>query len=104
MTIINFYCIEDDVNQFLHSFLTNVVVENNKKVIIYSENQEKINKLDESLWTMKKTSFLPHLKINEEGFEETPLLIDTSVINLEIENDNKYLINVDDMKKWLENL
>lgn len=33
------------------------------------------------------------------AYEETPLLIDTSVINLEIENDNNSLINVDDMKK-----
>lgn len=33
------------------------------------------------------------------AYEETPLLIDTSIINLEIENDNNSLIKVDDMKK-----
>ena len=73
MTNINFYCIEEDINQFLHTFLTNVVVENKKKVIIYSEHQEKIDKLNDILWTMKKTSFLPHLKIDDKGFEETQL-------------------------------
>ena len=30
---------------------------------------------------LKKTSFLPHLKINEEGFEETPLLISNEIKN-----------------------
>ena len=33
------------------------------------------------------------------AYEETPLLIDTSVINLEIENDNNSLIKVDNMRK-----
>ncbi|MDD2839959.1 MAG: DNA polymerase III subunit chi [Rickettsiales bacterium] len=74
MININFYCIEEDINQFLYSFLTKLS-ENQKKVIIYSENQEKIDKLDGLLWTMKKTAFLPHLKNTDKGWEKTPLLI-----------------------------
>ncbi|HSQ97937.1 MAG TPA: DNA polymerase III subunit chi [Rickettsiales bacterium] len=74
MSNINFYCIEEDINQFLYSFLTKLV-DSQKKVIIYSENQEKMDKLDELLWTMKKTAFLPHLKHTDKGWDRTPLLI-----------------------------
>lgn len=102
MTSINFYCIEEDINQFLHTFLINVVVENKKKVIIYSEHQEKIDKLDDTLWTMKKTSFLPHLKIDEKGFEETPLLISNKLEN-PINADFLLISNFLDSKEFLNN-
>ena len=102
MTNINFYCIEEDINQFLHTFLTNVVVENKKKVIIYSEHQEKIDKLDDTLWTMKKTSFLPHLKIDDKGFEETPLLISNRLEN-PIHADFLLISNFLDNKEFLNN-
>lgn len=81
MININFYCIEEDMNQFLYSFLTKLV-ENQKKVIIYSENQEKADKLDELLWTMKKTAFLPHLKNTDKGWDKTPLLISNKKENI----------------------
>lgn len=74
MKEINFYCIEEDGNQFIYTFLSKLI-EKGKKVIVYSENQEKIAKLDDTLWTMKKTDFLPHLLYNEQGAEETPVLI-----------------------------
>jgi len=74
MKEINFYCIEEDANIFLYTFLSKLV-EKGKKVIIYSENQEKITKLDDTLWNIKKTGFLPHLLYDEFGAEETPVLI-----------------------------
>jgi hypothetical protein len=49
---------------------------------------------------MKKFLFLALMLLNFAlAYEETPLLIDTSVINLEIENNNNSLINVENMKK-----
>lgn len=102
MTSINFYCIEEDINQFLYTFLTNVVVENKKKVIIYSEHQDKIDKLDDTLWTIKKTGFLPHLKIDEKGFEETPLLISNKLEN-PINADFLLISNFLDNKEFLNN-
>lgn len=74
MKEINFYCIEEDINTFLYIFLSKLI-EKDKKVIVYSESSEKIEKLDSILWTMKKTGFLPHLLYDEKGAENTPVLI-----------------------------
>lgn len=74
MKEINFYCIEEDINGFLHNFLSKLV-EKNKKVFIYSENIEKMEKLDNMLWTLKKVDFLPHSLYNDIGSEKTPIII-----------------------------
>ena len=74
MKEINFYSIEDDVNVFLYNFLSEIVNQN-KRVMIFSESPEKMAKLDETLWTMKKTGFLPHLLVNDAGAEKTPVII-----------------------------
>ena len=74
MKEINFYCIEEEVNSFLFSFLLRLT-KSNKKVVIYSENMDKIEKLDSMLWCMTKTDFLPHLLDTESGAEDTPVLI-----------------------------
>lgn len=74
MKEINFYCIEEDVNLFLFSLLSKLI-DNGKKIIVYSESQEKMEKLDSLLWTQKKTSFLPHLIQGEKGDTLTPILI-----------------------------
>ena len=41
MKEINFYCIEEEVNNFLYNFLSKLV-DKEKRVFIYSENTEKI--------------------------------------------------------------
>lgn len=74
MKEINFYCIKEDANVFLYSFLSKLI-EKDKRVIIYSENQEKIKKLDDTLWNMKKVGFLPHLIENEKFAEQTPIVL-----------------------------
>ena len=74
MKEINFYCIEEDINGFLYNFLSKLV-EKNKRVFIYSENMEKMEKLDNMLWTLKKVDFLPHLLYNDSGSEKTPIII-----------------------------
>jgi len=49
---------------------------------------------------MKKILFLTlMLALSAIAYEEVPLLIDTSMINVEIEKDNKDLIEVKNMKK-----
>lgn len=85
MKEINFYCIEEDGNSFLYTFLSKLI-EKGKKVVVYSENQEKIAKLDDTLWTIKKTGFLPHLLYNESGAKDTPVLISNT-------KENKYSSN-----------
>lgn len=74
MKEINFYCIEEDINNFLYNFLSKLI-DKSKRVFIYSENIEKMEKLDNMLWTLKKVDFLPHLLNKDKGLEETPIII-----------------------------
>ena len=48
---------------------------------------------------MKKLIILSLLFIPAFAYEEVPLLIDTSLINVEIEQDDKDLIQLQNMKK-----
>ena len=48
---------------------------------------------------MKKLIILSLLIFPVFAYEEVPLLIDTSTINIEIEKDNKDLIKLQNMKK-----
>lgn len=74
MKEINFYCIEEDINVFLYSFLFKLI-EKGKRVIVYSESPEKMERIDNMLWNIKKVGFLPHLLYNENGAEDTPIII-----------------------------
>lgn len=88
MKEINFYCIEEDANSFLYNFLSKLVDKGNK-IFIYSENTEKMEKLDNTLWTMKKVEFLPHLLYNDEGAEETPIIISNQKEN---KNNSNFIL------------
>ena len=88
MKEINFYCIEEEVNNFLYNFLSKLV-DKNKRVFIYSENNEKMEKLDNALWTMKKIDFLPHLLYNDEGVEDTPIMISNKKDN---KNNSNFIL------------
>ena len=48
---------------------------------------------------MKKLIILSLLFIPAFAYEEVPLLIDTSMINIEVEQDDKDLIQLQNMKK-----
>lgn len=80
MKDINFYCIEEDANSFLYSFLSKLI-EKNKRVIVYSESLEKMEKLDNMLWSHKKTEFIPHLLGHEKNAERTPIIISNTKDN-----------------------
>lgn len=88
MKEINFYCIEEEVNNFLYNFLSKLVDKGNR-IFIYSEKAEKMEKLDNALWTMKKVEFLPHLLYNDEGVEETPIIISNQKEN---KNNSNFIL------------
>ena len=48
---------------------------------------------------MKKLIIFSLLFMSALAYEEVPLLIDTSIINVEVEKDNKDLIKIQNMKK-----
>lgn len=88
MKEINFYCVEEEVNNFLYNFLSKLVDKGNR-IFIYSENTEKMEKLDNALWTIKKVEFLPHLLYNDKGAEETLIIISNQKEN---KNNSNFIL------------
>jgi DNA polymerase IIIc chi subunit len=98
---INFYCIEEDFNLFLYSFLFKLI-NNDKRVLIYIDSQDnKIENLNSFLWSHRKTDFLPHLLDTDKGAKETPIVISKNKIN---KNNADFLLITDfiDDKDFLD--
>ena len=56
-----FYCISGNINQFLFTFLYQLVNKNSKKVLLYSEHENLLENLNNLFWEeCKDTMFLPH--------------------------------------------
>ena len=75
MTTINFYCIDESISDFTYNLLYQLVVKNNKKVFLYSNSMEKLEKLNTFLWqTGKSSDFLPHSLITDKNLTDKLLL------------------------------
>jgi DNA polymerase IIIc chi subunit len=89
MAIINFYCVDGDINGFLYIFLQKLVEKNNK-ILMYSTNQEKALVLDKYLWSFRQLDFLPHLLSTDKGADKTPIVITNNFNN--VNNANVLMI------------
>lgn len=56
---INFYHCNDILHKSIASVLLKIL-EENKKALIYCNNQDLINQIDDGLWSFSKTKFIPH--------------------------------------------
>jgi len=86
---INFYQIDDVLYKSIVPLLFKVL-EENKKALIYCQNEQQLNEIDNSLWSFSKTKFLPHGTKNDKiDSIKQPILLTNK-----LENDNKanYLI------------
>lgn len=77
MTSINFYCINESISNFIYDLLYQLVMKNDKKVLLYSNSYEKLEKLNSFLWQAGKSSdFLPHSLITDDDITDKLLLSD----------------------------
>ena len=77
MTSVNFYCINESIPDFIYDLLYQLVVKNNKKVLLYSNSIEKLEKLNTFLWeTGKDSDFLPHSLITDDIIDDKLILSD----------------------------
>jgi DNA polymerase-3 subunit chi len=86
---INFYqCFETLARSVAPLLLK--VLEENKKVLIYS-NQTQIKEIDDTLWSYGKNKFIPHITIFDKDFDlkRQPILISNKEEN---SNDADYLV------------
>lgn len=75
------------------------ILEENKKILIYSKDTTLINSLDNGLWSFGKNKFIPHITIFDQEFERQniPLTKQPIVITNEEKNSNQadYLVLLD---------
>ena len=89
---INFYQTNDLIHKSIAPILTKIL-EDGKRALIFSKNQELLNQIDEGLWSFSKTKFIPHGLAQEEIPPlKQPILLTKEPKNLNAAN---YLIMLD---------
>lgn len=93
-----FYCINSDINLFLFQFIYQLVNKNSKKILLLSNSETAIEKLDDLFWeNCKDTMFLSHSVYNKNNKnDECSLLLTTEEVNA---NNANFLV----ISKFLNN-
>ena len=90
MSVVNFYCVNDDINNFIYMFLNKLIERDESNIMLYSNSIDKIKKFDESLWMLgNDCDFLPHLIYNEKCDNNVKLLLTNELLNV---NKSDFLI------------
>lgn len=89
---INFYQTDDIPHKAIAPLLQKML-EDKKKVLIYSENAELLKQIDSGLWSFSKTKFLPHAtRFDKINALKNPIFLTD---NQENENAADFLIVFD---------
>ena len=100
MTSVNFYCINESIPDFIYDLLYQLVVKNNKKVLLYSNSIDKLEKLNNFLWeTGKDSDFLPHSLITDDIIDNKLIL--SNKLENNYNQDCLFLSNFIDDKGFL---
>ncbi|MFL0810689.1 MAG: DNA polymerase III subunit chi [Agarilytica sp.] len=78
MTLIDFYVLKQDQLDAQHHFACRLIekaVRQGNRVMVATKNEEESRKLDESLWSFRPDSFVPHAMLGDEHVEQAPVLI-----------------------------
>lgn len=101
MTSVNFYCINESIPNFIYDLLYQLVVKNNKKVLLYSGSLDKLEKLNNFLWEAGKDyEFLPHSLITDDIVDDKLIL--SNKLENKYNQDCLFLSNFVDDKNFLE--
>lgn len=87
---VNFYQCDDLIIKSLAPILLKILDEK-KKVLIFTNDEAKIKELDGALWTYGRSKFIPHITIFDEDFDlkRQPILISNKQEN---SNEADYLV------------
>lgn len=89
---INFYQIDDVLHKSIAPLLLKVL-EENKKALIYCQNEQTVKEIDIGLWQFSKTKFVPHATIAEKvDTLKQPVFITNLQKN---SNQAEYLVMID---------
>lgn len=90
---INFYQLLEELKKSLPALLLKML-EQNKRVVIFSQSEEKIAEVDRFLWTQGKVKFLPHGTKKDGNVERHPVYLTTENEN---PNNADFLVVLDDV-------
>jgi DNA polymerase IIIc chi subunit len=86
---VNFYQVDDIIYKSIAPLLIKVLDEN-KKALIYCQDEKQISEIDDGLWSFSKTKFVPHgTKDTKLEPEKQPIFITNQ---LENSNQAEYLL------------
>ena len=94
---LNFYQIDDVYTKSMAPLLLKIL-EEGKKVIIFCQDEAKMQEVDKGLWQFSKTKFVPHVTNLEKDIEELsswqrqPVIISNEEEN---KNDADHLVLID---------
>ncbi|MFC1659611.1 DNA polymerase III subunit chi [Pseudomonadota bacterium] len=80
MESISFYLAHEEVEKMLFNLLLKMIEKGNK-VLIFCESEERLKKLDDTLWLLGRTKFLPHGKQGDGYEEKQPVFLTTKEEN-----------------------
>jgi DNA polymerase IIIc chi subunit len=89
---VNFYQTDDIIHKAMAPLLQKIL-EDKKKVLIYSKNSDLLKQIDDGLWSFSKTKFLPHsTKFEKSDPLKNPIFLTDDEAN---ENKAEFLIMLD---------
>lgn len=72
---VNFYQVDDIIYKSVAPLLIKLL-EDNKKTLVYCENEKQVSEIDDGLWSFSKTKFVPHASFKDKlNHSEQPILI-----------------------------
>jgi DNA polymerase IIIc chi subunit len=93
---INFYQVDDIIYKFMAPLLIKVLDED-KKALIYCQDEKQVEEIDGGLWQFSKTKFIPHgTKTTKLEPVKQPIFITDQLINA---NQAEYLIMLDEAEE-----
>lgn len=78
MTLIDFYVLQQQEVDAQHHFACRLIekaVRQGNRVMVATKDEEESRKLDESLWSFRPDSFVPHALLGEAHADQAPVLI-----------------------------
>lgn len=93
---INFYQVDDILYKSIAPLLLKIL-EENKKALIFCQDEVQVTEIDTGLWSFSKTKFLPHgTKAEKINPLEQPIFITNENSNF---NQSQYLLIFDDAEE-----
>jgi DNA polymerase IIIc chi subunit len=93
---INFYQVDDIIYKAIAPLLIKVLDEE-KKALIYCQNEQQVEEIDNGLWQFSKTKFVPHgTKTTKLEPAKQPIFITDQLTN---SNQSHYLIMLDEVEE-----